>query len=62
MEQSGAEYTLAYAGKMKKEDILADKDGSFPISLRLDRMYGEGGEWKNILVFGDNLQFLKTTL
>lgn len=60
------EYELTYAGKMRKEDILAGQDGTFPVPLQLERVFNgkehpafEDG-WKNIIVFGDNLQFLKT--
>ncbi len=60
------EYELAYAGKMRKEDLFADDDGSFPVPLQVEKVfngaehpsYEEG--WRNLIVFGDNLQFLKT--
>lgn len=59
------EYELRYAGKMRKEDILADQDGTFAVPLQVEKIYN--GErktfkdgWRNMLVFGDNLQFLKT--
>ena len=56
------EYELTYAGKMRREDIIANEDGSFPVPLQVERSYGEAGDsdWRNLLVFGDNLQFLKT--
>lgn len=60
------EYELSYAGKMRKEDLLANEDGTFPIPLQVDRVFngikheGFDDEWKNMIVFGDNLQFLKT--
>ena len=60
------EYELAYAGKMRKEDLLANDDGSFPIPLQLEKVFNGQGDslnddsWKNMIVFGDNLQFLKT--
>jgi len=60
------EYELAYAGKMRKEDLLADEDGSFPVPLQIEKVYnGEdhpafADGWRNLIVFGDNLQFLKT--
>lgn len=60
------EYELTYAGKMRKEDILAHEDGTFPVPIQVERVYnGEAYEsydddWKNMIVFGDNLQFLKT--
>lgn len=57
-----AEYELNYAGKMRKEDILANEDGTFPVPLQVENVFGDGDEdaWRNLLVFGDNLQFLKT--
>lgn len=59
------EYELAYAGKMRKEDLLADDDGSFPMPLQLEKTFRNqdddaNNDWKNMIVFGDNLQFLKT--
>ena len=60
------EYELAYAGKMRREDLLADDDGSFPVPLQIEKIF-EGTDhpafddgWRNMIVFGDNLQFLKT--
>ncbi|NLD17409.1 MAG: site-specific DNA-methyltransferase, partial [Tissierellia bacterium] len=60
------EYELAYAGKMRKEDLLANDDGSFPVPLQIEKIFN-GTEhpayqdgWRNMIVFGDNLQFLKT--
>ena len=60
------EYELAYAGKMRKEDLLANDDGSFPVPLQIEKVFS-GSEhpeyadgWRNMIVFGDNLQFLKT--
>lgn len=60
------EYELAYAGKMRKEDLLANEDGVFPVPLQIEKVFN-GNEyeafedwWKNMIVFGDNLQFLKT--
>ncbi|MCK0192466.1 site-specific DNA-methyltransferase [Arenibacter sp. F20364] len=59
------EYELVYAGKMRKEDILADEDGVTAAPLQIERIYNGDrkcypGGWKNMIVFGDNLQFLKT--
>lgn len=59
------EYELRYAGKMRKEDILADQDGTFAVPLQIEKIYNGEREkfkddWRNMLVFGDNLQFLKT--
>ena len=60
------EYELVYAGKMRKEDLIANEDGAFPVPLQLEKVFN-GNEheafkdgWKNMIVFGDNLQFLKT--
>ena len=60
------EYELVYAGKMRKEDILANEDGVFPAPLQVEKIFN-GNEylagdkdWRNMIVFGDNLQFLKT--
>lgn len=60
------EYELAYAGKMRKEDILANEDGVFPVPLQVEKVFNGDeyeafeDDWKNMIVFGDNLQFLKT--
>jgi len=60
------EYELVYAGKMRKEDILANEDGVFPVPLQVEKVFNgkeystEENEWRNMIVFGDNLQFLKT--
>ncbi|MCI9332349.1 MAG: site-specific DNA-methyltransferase [Oscillibacter sp.] len=60
------EYELVYGGKMRREDLLADEDGSFAVSLQAGRIF-EGEDhppfedgWRNLIVYGDNLQFLKT--
>jgi site-specific DNA-methyltransferase (adenine-specific)/adenine-specific DNA-methyltransferase len=59
------EYELRYAGKMRKEDLLADQDGSFAVPLQTEKIYNGkrtkyNDDWRNMIVFGDNLQFLKT--
>jgi len=59
------EYELRYAGKMRKEDLLADQDGTFAVPLQVEKIYNGEREkykdgWRNMIVFGDNLQFLKT--
>ena len=59
------EYELVYGGKMRKEDILANEDGVFPVPLQVDKVFngereGFADGWRNMIVFGDNLQFLKT--
>jgi len=62
---SQKEYELRYAGKMRREDLLADQDGTFAVPLQVEKIYnGErtkfDDDWRNMIVFGDNLQFLKT--
>ena len=60
------EYELAYAGKMRKEDLLANEDGVFTVPLQIEKLFNDSeyeafdDDWKNMIVFGDNLQFLKT--
>lgn len=59
------ECELIYAGKIRREDLLANEDGVFPVPLQIDKVFNgdrktwEDG-WRNMIVFGDNLQFLKT--
>ncbi|MQY78948.1 MAG: site-specific DNA-methyltransferase [Bacteroidetes bacterium] len=58
------EYELVYGGKMRREDILANEDGVFPVPLQVEKIYNGQRErwkdgWRNIIAFGDNLQFLK---
>ena len=50
---------------MRKEDLLADEDCTFAVPLQIEKIYnGErkkySDDWKNMIIFGDNLQFLKT--
>lgn len=59
------EYELRYAGKMRPQEILADQDGSFAVPLQVERIFNGDRElfedgWRNMIVFGDNLHFLKT--
>jgi len=59
------EYELVYGGKMRKEDILANEDGVFPVPLQIEKTFNGKRKqwddgWRNMIVFGDNLQFLKT--
>lgn len=59
------EYELRYGGKMRREDVLADQDGSFAVPLQIERTFNGTRElfddgWRNLIVFGDNLHFLKT--
>ena len=52
------EYELTYADKEREEDILAD---TFAVPLQPLKTFGSNGEgWTNKLIFGDNLQVLKT--
>ena len=55
--------TLEYAGKRSKVAILAEGGAGIGAApLQSVRCFGEAknGEWKNLIVQGDNLQFLKT--
>lgn len=61
------EYELNYAGKIRKEDLIANEDGVFPVPLQIEKFFNKDSmptsgdlEWINMVVFGDNLQFLKT--
>ncbi|NQU52936.1 MAG: site-specific DNA-methyltransferase [Bacteroidetes bacterium] len=50
---------------MRKEDVLANEDGVFPVPLQVEKIFNGKRKawkdgWKNIITFGDNLQFLKT--
>ena len=56
------EYELIYADKEREEDILAD---TMAVPLQPVKTFrkGENGNcWTNMLIFGDNLQVLKTLL
>lgn len=54
------EYELVYAGKQREEDILAD---TMAVPLQPLKTFGEnGGGWTNKLIFGDNLQVMKSLL
>jgi hypothetical protein len=56
------EYELIYADKEREEDILAE---TMAVPLQRVRTFrnGESGNgWPNMLIFGDNLQVLKTLL
>ena len=60
------EYELVYAGKMRKEDVLADTEEAKPVPLQIEKVFNGkkyplySKDWCNLLVFGDNLQILKT--
>jgi len=54
------EYELVYAGKEREEDILAE---TLAVPLQPVKTFGNGGNgWHNLLIFGDNLQAMKTLL
>ena len=54
------EYELVYSGKQREEDILAD---SMAVPLQPIKAFGgNGNSWTNKLIFGDNLQVLKSLL
>ncbi len=54
------EYELVYHGKEREEDILAN---TLAVPLQPVRTFGKnGGEWANMLIFGDNLQVMKSLL
>ncbi|MBU1706138.1 hypothetical protein KKG19_05455 [Patescibacteria group bacterium] len=55
--------TLEYAGKRRKAAILAEAGAGIGAApLQVVRSFGEmkADEWQNLIVQGDNLQFLKT--
>lgn len=65
---SNLEYKLTYFGKMRREDVLSNLDEVYPVPLQTEKIFNgakhapfEDG-WRNLIVFGDNLQFLKTAL
>lgn len=58
------EYELVYHGKEREEDILAT---TLAVPLQPVRTFGKNGgdgngEWQNMLIFGDNLQVMKSLL
>ena len=54
------EYELVYAGKEREEDVLAE---TMAVPLQPIKTFGNGGGgWHNMLIFGDNLQAMKTLL
>src|SRR5574337_434583 len=54
------EYELVYHGKDREEDIIAD---TLAVPLQRVRTFGRNGvDWHNMLIFGDNLQAMKTLL
>ena len=54
------EYELVYHAKEREEDIIA---GTLAVPLQPIRTFGKNGDdWHNMLIFGDNLQAMKTLL
>src|SRR5947209_1258446 len=54
------EYELVYHGKEREEDILAN---TLAVPLQPVRTFGKNGvAWHNMLIFGDNLQVMKSLL
>jgi len=52
------EYELVYHGKEREEDVIAD---TLAVPLQAVRTFGKNGEeWQNKLIFGDNLQVMKS--
>lgn len=54
------EYELVYHGKEREEDIIAN---TLAVPLQKVRTFGKNGNgWHNKLIFGDNLQVMKSLL
>lgn len=54
------EYELVYHGKEREEEILAE---TMAVPLQPVSTFGKNGhDWHNMLIFGDNLQAMKTLL
>lgn len=54
------EYELVYHGKEREEDIIAN---TLAVPLQKVRTFGKNGDgWNNKLIFGDNLQVMKSLL
>ncbi|MGE0466431.1 MAG: site-specific DNA-methyltransferase [Steroidobacteraceae bacterium] len=54
------EYELVYHGKEREEDVIAN---TLAVPLQKVRAFGKNGdEWHNQLIFGDNLQVMKSLL
>jgi DNA modification methylase len=54
------EYELVYHGKEREEDIVAN---TLAVPLQKVRTFGKNGDgWHNRLIFGDNLQVMKSLL
>lgn len=54
------EYELVYHGKEREEDIIAN---TLAVPLQKVRTFGKNGDdWHNMLIFGDNMQVMKSLL
>ena len=54
------EYELVYHGKEREEDVIAS---TLAVPLQKVRTFGKNGDgWHNKLIFGDNLQVMKSLL
>lgn len=54
------EYELVYQGKEREEDVIAN---TLAVPLQPVRTFNQGdADWQNKLIFGDNLQAMKTLL
>ena len=54
------EYELVYHGKEREEDIIAN---TLAVPLQKIRTFGKNGDgWHNQLIFGDNLQVMKSLI
>lgn len=55
------ETELIYAGKTREVDVLAE---TMAVPLQKTKVFGDANDeqWHNMLIFGDNLQILKTLL
>lgn len=55
--ETSKEYQLAYAGKARRADVLAE---TMAVPLQPVKTFGETGDsWSNMLILGDNLQVLR---
>lgn len=54
------EYELVYHGKEREEDLIAS---TLAVPLQKVRTFGKNGnDWHNMVIFGDNLQVMKSLL
>jgi hypothetical protein len=54
------EYELVYHGKEREEDVIVS---TLAVPLQKIRTFGTNGDsWHNMLIFGDNLQVMKSLL